>query len=402
MTLEQESAEKKAVALSSVFASLLLTGGKMAVGLYTGSLGILSEAAHSALDLFAALITYFAVRVSDRPADEEHHYGHAKVENFSALIEALLLLLTCVWIIKEAVNRLFFVHVPIEVNVWSFTILVVSILVDFSRSRALAGAAKKYNSQALEADALHFSSDILSSAVVLVGLVFARFGINYADPVAALIVAVIVIVASVRLTVKTVNALLDKAPRGLDRDIANEVMETPGVVGVHKVRLRVAGGRIHGDMHVVIDRNISFVEGHRIASLVEEKLSRHSNDILVHFEPEDDWEAVNSSILKTEQAVTRLMVEKSPGIKGYHNLVVRRGPGGTDVIIHIVMPGDISVSRAREYCDDIESEIKKELEDTNMHFHIEPCEGLCNDCQICPDCEEKDEMTQKGEKDEKG
>ncbi|MBU7007642.1 cation diffusion facilitator family transporter [Phosphitispora fastidiosa] len=395
MTLEQQTAEKKAVALSSVFASMLLTGGKMAVGLYTGSLGILSEAAHSAMDLFAALVTYFAVRVSDRPADEEHHYGHAKVENFSALIEALLLLLTCVWIIKEAVSRLFFVHVPIEVNVWSFTILVVSIVVDFSRSRALSRAAEKYNSQALEADALHFSSDILSSAVVLVGLVFARFGINYADPVAAFIVAVIVIVASLRLTWKTVNALLDKAPRGLDRDIATEVMETPGVVGVHKVRLREAGGRIHGDLHVVIDRNISFVEGHRIASLVEEKLSRHSNDILVHFEPEDDWEAVNSSILRTEQAVIRLMGKKSSGILGYHSLVVRRGPGGTDVSIHVVLPKDISVSRAREYCDDIERDIKTELDDANMHFHIEPCEGICTDCEVCPDCEVKGEKTKK-------
>ncbi len=398
MTVEQQVAEKKAVALSSVFASMLLTVGKMTVGLYTGSLGILSEAAHSALDLFAAMITYFAVRVSDRPADEEHHYGHAKVENFSALIEALLLLITCVWIIREAVNRLFFEHVPIEVNAWSFSILVVSILVDFSRSRALSKAARKYNSQALEADALHFSSDILSSSVVLVGLVFAHFGIHYADPVAALIVALIVIGASVRLTRKTVNALLDKAPHGLDRDIASEVMETPGVVGVHKVRLREAGGRIHGDMHVVIDRNISFVEGHRIATLVEEKLSRHSNDILVHFEPEDDWEAVSRSILRAEQTVSRLMGDKPAGIAEFHSLMVRRGLGGTDIIMHIVMPRNIPVSLARDYCDEIEKEIKKELDDTNTYFHIEPCGGLCDGCDIYQDCEEKGICAAKGEK----
>jgi len=285
---EEHIQEKKAVALSSVIASFFLTAGKLAVGLLTGSLGILSEAAHSGLDFAAALITYLAVRVSDKPADEEHHYGHAKVENFSALIESMLLLITCVWIIKEAVNRLFFREVALEVNIWSFAVLVVSIVVDFSRSRALARVAKKHNSQALEADALHFSSDILSSVVVLVGLVFAKFGITYADPLAALVVAVIVIVASWRLAKRTVDALLDKAPLGLSQSIADEVMAIPGVVGIHKVRLRQAGGRVHGDLHVVMKRDISFVDGHKISRIVEEKLAKHNSDIVVHFEPEDD------------------------------------------------------------------------------------------------------------------
>ncbi len=379
--------EKKAVAGSSVLASLFLTAGKLTVGFLTGSLGLLSEAAHSALDLVAALITYFAVRVSDKPADDEHHYGHAKVENLSALIEAILLFLTCSWIIKEAVDRLFFKNVAFAVNAWSFAVLIISVLVDFSRSRALSRAARKYNSQALEADALHFSSDILSSLVVLAGLVFARFGILYADSLAALVVALIVIAASWRLAARTIDTLLDKAPRGLDRQIAGEVMSTPGVAGVHKVRLRQAGGRIYGDLHVVIDRHISFVDGHKIATLVEEKLARHSSDILVHFEPEDDWEVVRATIEETTHTVIRVMDENAGVFKEYHDLEVNRNHSGTAISLHLVLPKGISVQKARECCDTLESEIKKELSETNIYFNIEPCDGTCQQCgeKCCPD-----------------
>lgn len=158
--------EKKKVALLSVFAAIFLTGFKLVVGVLTGSLGILSEALHSGLDLIAAVITYFSVRISDKPADKEHNYGHGKIENFSALIETILLVITCVWIIYEAVGRLISGKTQIEVTVWSYIVVISSIIIDISRSRALSKVAKKYNSQALEADALHFSTDIWSSAVV--------------------------------------------------------------------------------------------------------------------------------------------------------------------------------------------------------------------------------------------
>ena len=152
--------EKRIVAATSVVAAIFLTGAKLVVGLLTGSLGILAEAAHSALDLAAAIITYFAVRVSDRPADESHLYGHGKVENLSALFETLLLLVTCVWIVYEALHRLFWVTIEVNPSLWAFLIMGVSIGIDFTRSRALSRVAKKYKSQALEADALHFSTDI--------------------------------------------------------------------------------------------------------------------------------------------------------------------------------------------------------------------------------------------------
>jgi len=191
--------EKNKVATSSFIAAIFLTTFKIIVGVMTGSLGILSEALHSALDLVAAGITMIAVRISDKPADKEHHYGHGKIENLSALAETLLLLITCVWIIYEALSRLISGNTHIEVNVWSYVVVITSIVIDYSRSRALMRVAKKHNSQALEADALHFSTDIWSSLVVLLGLVAANFGIFIADSIAAMGVALIVIFVSYNL-----------------------------------------------------------------------------------------------------------------------------------------------------------------------------------------------------------
>ena len=162
--------EKRSAALSSVIAAVGLTLFKIVVGLTTGSLGILAEAAHSGLDLMAAVMTFLAVRFSGKPADRNHLYGHGKVENLSALFETLLLLVTCFWIIYEATHRLLYHAVVLKITLWSFAVMITSIVVDLSRSRALSRAAKKYNSQALEADALHFSTDIWSSGVVFLGL----------------------------------------------------------------------------------------------------------------------------------------------------------------------------------------------------------------------------------------
>src|SRR5215467_9746217 len=169
-------AEKRTVAGNSVLAAVLITGLKIVVGVTTGSLGILSEAAHSGLDLVAALITFFSVRVSDKPADADHQYGHGKVENFSAFLETGLLLLTCLWIVYEAIKRLILPNVEIEPSFAAFTVMFLSIAVDSWRSRALGRIATKYDSQALQADALHFSTDIWSSSVVIVGLALVWLG----------------------------------------------------------------------------------------------------------------------------------------------------------------------------------------------------------------------------------
>src|SRR3954466_11033694 len=258
-------AEKRRVALNSVYAAAFITVAKIVVGASTHSLGILSEAAHSGLDFMAALITLFSVRVSDRPADAEHQYGHGKVENFSAFLETGLLLLTCVWIVYEAINRLLFHAVHLEPTVWAFVVMFASMGVDWWRSGRLRKIANKYQSQALEADALHFSTDVWSSAVVILGLALAwageRYGISAfakADPIAALMVAGVVVYVSWRLARQTIDALLDAAPSGVRGRITDRVSAVEGVMEVDRVRIRSAGNRYFVDIGLGMARRLTF------------------------------------------------------------------------------------------------------------------------------------------------
>ena len=288
--------EKRLVALTSVLAAVVLTGTKVIVGVLTGSLGILSEAAHSALDFLAAAMTWFSVRISGKKPDLNHTYGHGKVENLSALFETLLLLITCIWIIYEAWERLFGgKHVQVDANIWAFLVIILSISVDFGRSRALMRAAKKHNSQALEADAVHFSTDIWSSCVVLLGLVCVwlsgRYGMPWlakADSVAALGVAVIVVGVCFRLGLKSVNALLDAVPPDLRGKIESAAREIPGISAVRRVRVRSSGPELFADITVVMDPEMTIEKGHKLADVVEEHLKSEfrNMDIIVHVEPE--------------------------------------------------------------------------------------------------------------------
>jgi cation diffusion facilitator family transporter len=287
--------EKRSAASSSVIAAVGLTTFKIIVGMLTNSLGILAEAAHSALDLLAAGITYFAVRISDKPADNHHPFGHGKIENLSALFETLLLLATSVWIIYEAIQRLFFVRVEVEPSIWSFVVMGTSIVIDYSRSRILFRAAKKYNSQALEADALHFSTDIWSSAVVILGLIglsIARYipGLGWmhlADSIAALMVALIVIYISGKLGWKTISALLDTAPKGVKESIEQAIKEIPGMIDAHDIRVRSSGGSWFVDLHVTMDGTTQLEEAHTATELIEQTILEiiHPADVTVHVEP---------------------------------------------------------------------------------------------------------------------
>ena len=271
----------------SVLAAVFLTLSKAVIGLLTGSLGILAEALHSGLDLIAAAITYFSVRISDKPADLEHHFGHGKIENLSALIETMLLLLTCAWIVIEACHRLLSGRVHIDVTVWSYVVVVTSIIVDFSRSRALMKAAKKHNSQALEADALHFSTDIWSSSVVLLGLLCANFGLHMADSVAALIVAAIVITVCFRLGRRAIDVLLDRAPRGIVSVVHSAADEIPEIASVRHVRVRTSGADIFIDVRIAVDGSLSLNQAHDIADRLEQVLcaSIPRCSVQVHEEP---------------------------------------------------------------------------------------------------------------------
>lgn len=273
----------------SVFAAIFLTGFKSIVGVMTGSLGILSEALHSLLDLFAAIITYFSVRVSDKPADQQHNYGHGKVENFSALIETILLLITCVWIVYEAISRLISGSTHIEVNAWSYLVVISSILIDYSRSRALHRVAKKYNSQALEADALHFSTDIWSSVVVLFGLICANFGYHFADSIAALGVACVVLVVCWQLGKKAVDVLLDTAPGETIKLVKETLAEFPEVKQFHSLKVRTAGADTFVKVNVHLDPDLNLREVHRICDKIEDLIGSRidRSEVNIHAEPQD-------------------------------------------------------------------------------------------------------------------
>jgi cation diffusion facilitator family transporter len=279
--------EKQRVAGISVLAAIFLTGFKLVVGIVTGSLGLLSEALHSGLDLVAAVITLFSVRISDKPPDKEHNFGHGKIENFSAFIETILLFITCIWIIKEALHRLISGKTDIEVNAWSYIVVVISIVVDFTRSRALSKVARKYNSQALEADALHFSTDIWSSSVVLFGLMFANFGFFFADPVAALIVAFIVIIISYRLGKRSIEVLLDYAPRDKVSKIESVLNKLPEIEKYHSLKVRTAGADTFVRVSVTLNPEVKVDHAHEICNEVEREICKVVNrcDVIVHAEP---------------------------------------------------------------------------------------------------------------------
>ena len=286
---------KRSAAVSSVIAAVGLTGFKIIVGLTTGSLGILAEAAHSGLDLMAAVMTFLAVRISGKPADRNHLYGHGKAENLSALFETLLLLVTCFWIIYEATHRLLLHAVVLKVTFWSFTVMITSILVDISRSRVLYRAARKYNSQALEADALHFSTDIWSSGVVILGLVCVKISgwvpglafLHQADSAAAILVGLIVVYISIKLGVSTVQALLDVAPSGIGRKIISAVEVLPGVTDCHNVRVRYSGPQPFVDIHVLLNGNQTLKEAHNLTEEIERTIQKliPNADVTVHPEP---------------------------------------------------------------------------------------------------------------------
>lgn len=280
--------EKKKAAMSSIVAAVFLTTMKFVVGILTFSLGIISEAIHSLLDLLAAIITYVSVSISDKPADKEHQYGHGKIENLSAFLESVLLVITCGWIIYEAVGRLTSNNADVKVTVWSYGVVIISMIIDISRSRMLFKAAKHNNSQALEADAIHFSTDILSSAVVLVGLICSHFGYYKADAISAIGVAIIVLGISYRLGKRAIDVLLDRVPDGLTEKVEEHLREEKDIISFHDLKIRVAGPDTFVKVNVHIRPNIELTAAHDICDRIEKNICTliPRCEIIVHAEPE--------------------------------------------------------------------------------------------------------------------
>ena len=372
-TLKDYSREKQSVALTSVGAAVLLTTLKLTVGIWTGSLGIISEALHSGLDLVAAAVTYFSVRLSDKPADPQHPFGHGKVENLSAFIETGLLIVTCAWIVWEAVRRFFFRDVHVEPSLWAFGVMFISITIDTFRSRALFRVARKYNSQALEADALHFSTDVYSSTVVVLGLVLVYVSeqndvhwLRKADPAAALVVAGIIVYISVRLGKKTVDALVDAAPTGTSALIAETVSRVAGVLSLDRIRTRESGSRLFVDLRLTLASNISLEHAKSVADVVEGEVHNlfPTADVVIHTTPQ---EPSSGDVVAKIRAVAHRRNFLVHEVRAYEV------NGRVNVHLDLEVEPQLRLSEAHDRSTLLESEIKANLPEVNeVNVHLEP------------------------------
>lgn len=367
---------KRSAALVSVFAALVITALKLLTGVLTGSLGMLSEGAHSSIDLVAAAITFFSIRVADRPADESHSYGHGKVESLAAFVETVLMLGSCVWILTEAIRRIFFhEHFSLAFSIWPFAVLLLSITVDFTRSRNLHRVAQQYNSEALEADAIHFSTDIWSSLAVLFGLaatfVGARMNIpalELADPIAAIVVSGIILQVTWRLARRTIDALTDATPteaRGKNSDIVRELAAIDGVLSVDRVRTRRSGSNYFADISLGMPRNLTFQRSEQITMAATAAVQRHlpGADVVVHSIP-------TASVAESVHDRIRAVAARSNLV--IHDVSVQEYDGTLHVEQHLEVDETMPLREAHTLATQLESDMRREIPAiTSILTHIE-------------------------------
>ncbi|MCC6946979.1 MAG: cation transporter [Bradyrhizobiaceae bacterium] len=361
---------KERVALSSIAISAGLTIAKGIVGLFSGSLAILSEAGHSAIDLVATIITYFAVRISGLPADEEHHYGHGKVESVAALAATALLFGLALFVIWEAVSRLLVTdgH-AVEATPWAFAVIGISIVVDFFRARLLYRVASQTSSQALEADALHFGSDMWSSLAVLVGLGGVATGFQWADSAAALVVAVFICIAGWRLGRRTIDTLTDTAPAGSAEHVKAIAHKIKGVVSVDRVRVRPAGASLFVEVTVGVSRTLPL---DRVA-IVEKEIGAAVRAAM----PEAEVTVLTAPrVLDDETVMERVMVIARNRALAVHHVTVHHLKDKLAVSLDLEVDGRLPLGRAHEIADALEQSIADEFEGVvEVETHIEPLQA---------------------------
>jgi len=361
--------EKQRVALGSIGASAALTIAKAVVGLSTGSLALLSEAAHSLIDFAATLMTYFAVRIADKPADREHHYGHGKVESVAALAETALLFVLSGVVLWEATQRLIGGHVAaVEATGAAFAVILVSIAIDFLRARVLRRVARRTSSQALAADALHFSSDMWSSAAVLVGLAGVSFGHTWADSAAAIVVALFVCLAGWRLGRRTIDTLTDTAPEGVAERIAAIARGVGNVASVDRVRAREVGGTVFGEVDVGASRTLPLDHVEKLKEDIEAavKTALPLAEIGVNVTPR---------ALGDESVMERVMVIARNRGLAVHHVTVQSLADRLSISLDLEVDGHLPFVAAHDIADGLETAIREEFGASaavEVETHIEP------------------------------
>jgi cation diffusion facilitator family transporter len=367
---------KRSAALFSVLAALGVTILKLLTGLLTGSLGMLSEAAHSGIDVIGAAITFFSVQVSDRPADADHNYGHGKIESLSAGVETVLMLASCIWILTEAIHRIVFrQHLSLTFSIWPFVILILSIAVDFSRSRKLHSVARQYKSEALEADAIHFRTDIWSSTAVFLGLAATYTGkhwhiptLELADPIAAIVVSGVILHVSWRLARRTIDALTDATPtetRAQTRDLIRDLAAIDGVLSVDRVRTRRSGSSYFADVTLGMPRNLTFQRSEQITVAATAAVQRHlpDADVVVHSVP-------TASL--AESVHDRIRAVASRSNLAIHDVSVQEYDQKLHVEQHLEVDETLPLRSAHTLVTQLESEMRREIpEISTILTHIE-------------------------------
>ena len=360
---------QRRIALASVVAACLLIAVKLAAGLASGSLGLLSEAVHSGTDLVAALLTFFALGVAGRPADTAHPYGHGKAEHLSALAEAAILVLASLFIAWRAVDRLVGdAHPDVDTAWWTFAILGVVILIDLSRASVSLRAARRHRSAALAANALHFASDLAGTAAVLLGLLLVRAGYEEADSVAALFVAVLVLVAAGRLMRGNVDVLMDRSPAQAEAAARSAISSLLPAVDLRRLRLRTAGGRHFADVVIGVQPGAAVAQGHALADAVEAAVedALPGSDVVVHVEPRPD----EAAELRERALAAALRV---PRVREIHNVAVRRIGDRNEVSLHLKLPGDLSLEEAHGIASRVERAIAEAVPEVGaVQTHLEP------------------------------
>lgn len=363
------AAKKERAALISVFASAGIAVFKLVAGLLSGSLALLSEAGHALIDLGATVLTLFAVRSSEKPADDEHHYGHGKIEAVAALVETGLLFVLAGFVIYEAVHRLFGTNEPVAVTWPVIAVLVVSILVDFNRWRHLMQVSKETKSVALAADALHFSSDLISSALVLVGLGAVAAGYAQADSIAALAVAVFILIAGWKLGRRTVDTLIDAAPEGASEQIRSALEGVVGIISIEKIRVRPAGATLFVETTVTVPRLLPLDR----VQAIKDQADAAIRAVLPEAEPTVTAEP---RVMDDESILERVILIAAKRRTPVHHVTVQTVAGRLSVSLDVEVDGRMSLAAAHQIASKLEAAIRADLgPDTEVETHIEPLEA---------------------------
>lgn len=356
------------VALTSLVVTVVVAGAKLGVGFASGSVGVLSDGVQSLLDLGAVGLTLFAVRLAAKPPDREHPYGHGRAENLAALFEAMLMVAASGAIAWEAVRRLI-EGVVLDPPIYAVVATAIAMVVDASRAVVLRRASRRYASPALGADAANFAGDVLASSAVLVGLIAARAGIAAADPLAALVVTLVVWTMAARIAASAVNVLMDRSPEHLQERLAAAAATVPGVASVRDVRVRRAGADVHAEVTLSIGRTESVERSHDITEAVEDALAREVSGTtsVVHVEPSEAGEDV---VGRTFAAANRLGLADQ-----VHNVLAIERPEGLWLMLHAKVPPDLPLRRAHEITDALEAELRLEIPVlARVEIHLEPRE----------------------------